>query len=85
MDVLDRKFGSGGHELIETVVSLSGIPAPLMERELEKILETSGHAPADLTLEGLRAALLAYMETLSPEMFAEEQGSVTRLHALKFD
>lgn len=85
MDVLNRENGPGGQELIETVVSLSGIPAPLMAEELGKILETSGHEAADLTLEGLRAALLAYMETLSPEMFDEEQGSESSVRTLSVD
>ncbi len=85
MDVLNRENVPGGQELIETVVSLSGIPAPLMTEELGKILETSGHGAANLTLEGLRAALLAYMETLSPEMFDEERGAESLTCSLSVD
>ena len=64
----------GGQELIETLVSLSGLPEPLAHEELDEILKMSGHTPGtktDLTLDQLRAALLVYLEALQPTSIEE--------------
>lgn len=60
-----------GEDLIQTLVSLTGLPEALANEEVNQILELSGHQPetkrSDLTLDELRAALIAYLETLEPE------------------
>ncbi|MCM2276544.1 MAG: hypothetical protein NDJ89_00525 [Oligoflexia bacterium] len=53
-----------GQELIETVVSLTGLPQPLMEQELGEILEGAGISSNTCTLEQLRSAMLAYLESI---------------------
>lgn len=57
----------GGVRLIETVVTLTGLPESLAHQELDQILELSGHKPGsrtNLTLDELRGALIKYLETL---------------------
>lgn len=82
-----------GHELIQTLVSLTGLPESLASQEMEQILEMSGHAPAartDLTLDELRQAILTYLEALAPpldeetpaEPTDENAGSPIRLHKI---
>lgn len=53
-----------GVQLIEKVASLTELPQTLMEEELGRILEVSGHSPEALTLDQLREAMLAYLEVL---------------------
>ena len=69
MDVSNRDLSGepGGQELIETVASLTGLPAPVMEGELKSILEQSGQSVASLTLDELRTALAAHLERLMHE------------------
>jgi hypothetical protein len=77
MDVSDRdnafQVEQEGQELIETVVSLTGLPAPLMQKELQTILETAGQNTSDLTLDDLRAAMLTYLESLQAELDCADQ------------
>jgi hypothetical protein len=73
MDVSDRQnqvieTNLGGKELLETVVSLTGLPEELMQKELIRILESSGQDSTNLTLDDLRFALLAYLEQLDAGM-----------------
>jgi len=62
----------GGTELIQTVVTLSGLPEPLAQRELDAILQMSGQDSARLTLDELRAAMLAYLESMPAELFTRD-------------
>lgn len=58
-----------GLQLIETVITLTGLPESLAHQELDHILEMSGRGPGtrtDLTLDQLREALLSYLEALQP-------------------
>lgn len=66
MDVSNRE-NLGGQELVNELVTLTGLPAEAMETELSHILETTGSHSANLTLEDLRRALLIYLETLAIE------------------
>ena len=61
----------GGHELMQQVVTLTGLPDELVHDELEMILASAGQKPGDLTLEGLRSAMLAYLEELERQEFAD--------------
>ncbi len=63
----------GGETLLNTVVSLTGLPQKLMYEELDQILKLSPHKreAGDLTMQELRTALLAYLESLG-ESFGEE-------------
>lgn len=63
---------TGGHELIQTIVSLTGIPEILMRKELDQILDSSGQDPQNLTLDQLRLALVAHLEALQAEFVDSE-------------
>ena len=56
-----------GPELLNTVVSLTGLPEDLVELELLKVLEQTGCSGETLTLDELRSALLVYLETFKPD------------------
>lgn len=65
-----------GVQLIDKVVSLTQLPHSLMQEELGQIIENSGHAPEGLTLDQLREAMLAYLESLYASCSEEcESGS----------
>jgi hypothetical protein len=58
-----------GEDLIQTLVSLTGLPEGMANDEMDQILQLSGHQPekrSDITLDELRAALIAYLEALEP-------------------
>jgi hypothetical protein len=65
----------GGHELIEKVVTLSGLPEHLAHQELTQILAHSGQESGKLTLEELRTAMLTYLEALAEQEEALEAGA----------
>ncbi len=52
-----------GNELVRTLLSSTGLPESLVGEEFGTILESTGHSASTLTLEQLRAAMLAYLET----------------------
>jgi len=54
----------GGPELIEQLVSATGLPKELVHQELDEICALSGQNPGELTLEQLRAAMLTYLQAL---------------------
>ncbi len=51
-----------GEELVEQVLELAGLPDDAARDQLDSILEESGFDGENLTLEELRAALIAYIE-----------------------
>jgi hypothetical protein len=85
MEVSSWETVPGGQELIDTVITLTGMPSELMEAEIGRILKTSGQGPEELTLEGLRSAMLAFMETLTPEMFEEGYEESLALRAVPLE
>lgn len=65
----DHRNQMDGEKLIETLVSLTGLPEGLAHQELDQILDMSGHSSESrttLTMDELRAALLTYLEALQP-------------------
>jgi hypothetical protein len=77
MEVLSRKeevqaADLGGATLIQTVVSLTELPEPLVHQEIDEILQASGHRSESLTLEQLRSAMVSYLEALQAEFVASE-------------
>jgi hypothetical protein len=72
MDVSMGESNSSGQELIKTVVSLTGLPEPVMRNELNEILENAGQTSHDLTLDQLREAMVAYLEALQASLIAED-------------
>lgn len=67
MDVSNREQPNG-EELIDQIVSLTGLPQPLVHEELRHILQHSKQvldSEGPLTLDQLREAMLAYLEELN--------------------
>jgi len=60
-----------GDDLIQTLLDATGLPKEVAQKELENILEKSGHGDAsELTLDQLRAAMIEYLESISSEIAA---------------
>lgn len=76
MDV-SKQEELGGQELIQQLVDLTGLPADLVHRELDQILELSGQKSGNLTLDELRGAMLAYLEALQESYLAQDATSST--------
>ncbi len=73
MEVSNKKSEPCGEELIETVVSLSGMPEGLIRSELGEILDQSEQNYGELTLDQLRAAMITYLEKIHEDLV---EGSV---------
>lgn len=58
--------------LLKKVVSLTGLPSDLVQRELSGILENAGHSGEELTLEDLRAVMVAYLDSIQEDMIASQ-------------
>ena len=61
----------GGRELLEKVAELTGLPEDLAQEELGQIIESAGHSEGTLTLDQLREAMIAYLESLQEELQEE--------------
>jgi hypothetical protein len=62
-----------GAPLLETLVSLTGMPEELMHQELGDILHQAGSDASTVTLDQLRHAMILYLEQLEREaQMAEE-------------
>lgn len=72
MDVSEKTAEPGGQELIDTVVSLTELPDPLVREELDQILQLSGKNSGEVTLDELRKAMLIYLESLQSEMLSDD-------------
>ncbi len=80
MDVSEQNTPSGTH-LLNTVASLTGLPESMIQKELKGIIHDSGCTPEDLTLEGLRQALIQYLETMQSEFESLDPQVSSRLDA----
>ena len=65
MDVSENKMPDG-QDLIEKLVSLTGLPPNLAHGQIDEILQMAGQNPGSVTLEQLREAMLSYLESLQP-------------------
>ena len=63
-----------GQELIQTVVSLAGLPEHWVRQELAPLIESSGEDVSDMTLDKLRKVLVAYLETFQGDLQNETPG-----------
>lgn len=72
MDISKQQQEPDGEALISKVVAASGLPQELVSSELQAIVETAGHEPESLTLEQLRSAMLAYLESINESVTAGE-------------
>ncbi len=71
MEVSNKKPESSGQDLIETLVSLTGLPESWVSQELVQILENSGKCAKSITLEQLRDAMLIYLESVQTDLLTE--------------
>jgi hypothetical protein len=60
----DGTSGPSGEELIQQLVSASGLPEAAVHQELADICALAGQNPDELTLEQLREAMLTYLQAL---------------------
>ncbi|MBY0469697.1 hypothetical protein K2X30_00910 [bacterium] len=58
---------NSGADLINEVIALTGLPSQELQEELQQIVKNSGHDQESLTLEQLRAAMIAYLEAIQAE------------------
>lgn len=65
-----------GHELLETVILLTGLPQELAKQELSRILEKTGRDFSTLTLDDLRQAMAEYLESFQLDDFEAEDSSL---------
>jgi hypothetical protein len=65
MDVSNRHEEATGQELLDSVANLTGLPEPLVQQELQQILEGAGQNAGSVTLDELRQAMLLYLESLA--------------------
>ncbi len=63
MDVPNQELS--GIELVDQVVSLTGLPQDLVSQDLLKFINESGIAPEQLTLNDLRSVLTQYLESMA--------------------
>jgi hypothetical protein len=68
--------GQSGPELVDAVVNFTGLPETLVGKELGSILESAGHSPDTLTLDQLRAAMVAYLESTLNDLEACEAAAL---------
>jgi hypothetical protein len=68
----NSKEQPGGEELISELVTATGLPEPLIHDELQDILDLGGHSAKDLTLDQLRSAMIAYLESVHRDVSADD-------------
>jgi|GEM_PF-2559930 len=61
-----------GQELIQKLITLTGLPEPMVNQELEQILGPTSEQKNELTLDELRAAMIQYLEHCQTEFEKEE-------------
>ncbi len=69
-----------GHELLNQVISLSGIPADSIRRELNAILDKKNMAMEHLTLEQLRAVAATYLREIMGSLLDKSTPPKTPSH-----
>lgn len=63
MDVSQESMN--GTELLETFILMTGLPEDLARTEVARMLKKAGCDPESLTLDGLRQAMMLYLEEMS--------------------
>ncbi len=61
---------SDGTELLNLLVSLTGLPEDSMIQEVEQLLSKIGKNAQDMTMENLREALILHLDSLHAEFGA---------------
>lgn len=53
-----------GHQLLEAVVNLTGLPTNQVQTELDRIMSIKGIIPAKITLEQFREVMAIYLDSV---------------------
>ena len=62
--------------MIRILVETTGLPEETVQKEVDKILESSGVSEDSLTLEDLREAMMRYLDSLE-EQLSQQPGEVS--------
>lgn len=71
MDVSSEKTEPDGQDLLEVLVSLTGLPKDWILKEMDQIMREMGknpNNPSEMTLEHLREALVSYLNSIHAEI-----------------
>ncbi len=71
MDVSNQQQEPDGEQLVDVLLSSTGLPIPAVQDELEKILGNCGLNSENLTLDELRAAMALYLESIHTQVNSE--------------
>jgi len=65
------KMITQGENLIDQIVTLTGLPESWVTKEIDQILKISGFTNQQITIESLRSALLLYLDSLNDEIILQ--------------
>jgi hypothetical protein len=77
MEFSERELELNGQILLQTIVSLTGLPEDLIRGELDQIISGSGQDSKSLTLEQLREAMVGYLEGMQADFVAEDEAVIS--------
>jgi len=76
MEFSESQAEPNGQDLIQKLVTLTGLPEIWARQELDDVLNHYGQSPKNLTLDQLREVLIAYLEATQAELAAAD-GALT--------
>lgn len=71
MEVSNQELELYGQELVQLIVSHTGLPEGWVHQELDQIFEKLGFDQKNLTLEQFREAMLVYLEMTQAAFLAK--------------
>jgi hypothetical protein len=74
MEVSSKKKEPDGQDLLEVLVSLTGLPKEWILKEMDQIMREIGKNPNEMTLDHLREALVSYLNSIHAEIGHTELG-----------
>jgi len=77
MDI-SNQTSLAGADLLEKIVSLTGLPSTEMEQELRLILDKSGINLENMTLDDLRLAMVSYLDSIHEDLDPIEPETIQR-------
>ena len=76
MEFSESQAEPNGQDLIQKLVTLTGLPESWARQVLDDVLNHYGQSPKNLTLDQLREVLIAYLEATQAELAAAD-GALT--------
>jgi hypothetical protein len=71
MEFSENEVEPNGQDLIQQLVTLTGLPEDWAKQELDEVLNHYGQNSKNLTLDQLREVLVAYLEATQAELMAD--------------